>query len=504
MRITLTLLALLGLGAHLRADVVPAPLFTDNAVLQREKPVPVWGKAAPGEKVTVTFAGQTVATTADASGRWSVTLAALPARHEGSDLVIRGDNTLTLANVVVGEVWIASGQSNMAWNVKKTYDQALSIPASARLPLIRHIKIRRTVAEAPADTVAIEGAAWQVAGPETTGGFTAVGYYFAKDIHEVTGVPVGIIGSNWSGSLIEGWIDSDSLHPSNGAPFRAVHERWAKALADYPEAKARHAAAVAAWKQERDAAKAAGQPFAKRQPRGPRGPGSSSTPSGLYNAMIHPLVPYALRGAIWYQGESNIGRHSEYRELFPAMIAGWRSKFGQGDFPFYWVQLANHGSPAGIHWALLREAQTQTLALPATGQAVILDIGNSRNIHPGNKQDVGRRLARLALNRTYGVAMPDSGPVFAKVERADAGLRVSFTETAGGLIAPLNELYGFELAGEDKVFKPAEARIEGDTVLVTSADVPVPVTVRYAWRDAPVAGLFNREGLPAVPFQRHL
>ncbi|MBC8039426.1 MAG: sialate O-acetylesterase, partial [Opitutaceae bacterium] len=195
------------------------------------------------------------------------------------------------------------------------------------------------------------------------------------------------------------------------------------------------------------------------------------------------------------------GRASEYRALFSAMITGWRSQFAQGDFPFYWVQLANFSSPTATEWAFLREAQTQTLALPATGQAVIIDIGDVRDIHPRNKKDVGRRLARLALARDYGFKIADSGPLFEKAERKDSGFSVSFTRADGGLIAPLNELAGFELAGEDKVFKPAQAKIENNTVLVTSAEVLEPVAVRYAWRNAPVAGLFNKEGLPAVPFR---
>lgn len=500
MRYTLTLLALLGLGASLRADVVPAALFTDNAVLQREKPIPVWGTASAGEKVSVTFAGQTVATTADAAGKWRVDLPAQPASATPADLVIKGNNTITLANVVVGEVWIASGQSNMEWVVNNTFDKAIDIPASASFPLIRHIKIKRVVADTPAATVAIDKNTWQIAGPDTTGGFTAVGYYFAKDLYELLKVPVGIIGSNWGGTPVESWIDAEAYKT---VPVEAakVNERWAKTLADYPANKAKFDADLAAWKDEQAAAKAAGQPFTKRAPNSPAGPGHQNTPSGLNNAMISPLVPYALRGAIWYQGESNAGRANEYRALFSAMITGWRTQFAQGDFPFYWVQLANYQSPTDTSWAFLREAQTQTLSLPATGQAVIIDIGDVKDIHPRNKKDVGRRLARLALNRTYNQKMPDSGPVMAKAEREGAGFRVTFTEAHGGLNAPLNDLVGFELAGEDKVFKPAKAVIEKDTVLVTSADVPEPVAVRYAWRNAPLAGLFNKEGLPAVPFR---
>lgn len=505
MRYTLTSLAVLCLGVSAHADVVPAALFTHNAVLQRDKPIPVWGTADAGENVSVTFGGHTVSTTAAADGKWRVDLPPSPANATASDLIIKGNNTLTLSGVVVGEVWLASGQSNMEWGVHSTYDQALDVPASARFPLIRHIKIACTRANAPAATVPVAKATWQIAGPATTGEFSAVGYYFAKDIHEITGVPVGIIGSNWGGSPIEAWISPSAL--AADPAFAVVKERWAGYVANYPNQLKKHAADLAAWEAERDAAKAANTPFTTHAPWKPGAPAESShEPSVLNNGMIHPLAPYALRGAIWYQGESNAGRPNEYHALFSAMIADWRAQFGQGAFPFYWVQLANFGNPQGTGWAFLREAQTQTLAVPNTGQAVIIDVGDVRDIHPRNKKDVGRRLARLALKRDYGINVVDSGPVMQKAEREGAGFRISFTNTHGGLIAPLNELAGFELAGQDKAFKPAQAKIEKDasgqeTIVVTSAEVPEPVAVRYAWRDAPVAGLFNKEGLPAVPFR---
>lgn len=495
-------LALLCLGASLHADVVPAALFTNHAVLQRNKPIPVWGTADAGEKVSVTFAGQTVSTTADAKGKWRVDLAPVPATKSGSQLVIKGNNTITLSDVVVGEVWLASGQSNMAWTVEKTYDTTIDVAASANFPLIRHISIERTIAHAPANSVKISRGAWQVAGPNTTAGFSAVGYYFAKDIHTVTGVPVGIINSSWGGTPVESWTSPNAL--SSNPDFAPVAQRWERVVANYPKAVENYNVDLAEWRKERNDANARGVAFTKPEPRRPSPPDKNPhKPSVLYNGMIHPLLPYALRGAIWYQGESNAGRASEYRALFSAMISDWRARFGQGDFSFYWVQLANYKAkiPDGIEWAFLREAQTQTLSLPKTGQAVIIDIGDVRDIHPRNKKDVGRRLARLALKRDYGVNVVDSGPVFSKAVREGAGFRIRFTNTDGGLIAPLNELGGFELAGEDKVFKPASAEIEKNTVVVTSPDVAAPVAVRYAWRNAPAAGLFNLEGLPAVPFR---
>lgn len=490
-------LLILAVGTGTHANVVLAPLFTDNAVLQRDKPVPVWGSAVAGEKVVVAFAGQTVATTADAVGQWRVTLAPLPANATPANLVVTGNNTVTLTNLVVGEVWLASGQSNMEMPLRGTYDGALEVAASAN-PLIRHIKIAKKLADYP---LATASGAWQVANPKTTGEFTAVGYHFALDLYRMLNVPVGIINSTWGGTRIEAWMDPATLKSNPaGAP---VLNDWAKRLVAYPEAKAKFDVAHATWKAERDAAKAAGLPFTKAEPSSWNlgGPGHVNTPSGLNNGMIAPLVPYALRGTVWYQGEANAGEPAAYRALFAAMITGWRAQFGQGDFPFYWVQLANYQSATYTNWAFLREAQSQALNLPATGQAVTVDIGNLNDVHPRNKKDVGRRLARLALARTYGQKIVDSGPVFAQAVREGVGFRVSFTAIHGGLIAPLNELVGFELAGEDKVFKPAAANIEKDTVLVTSAEVPAPVAVRYAWRNAPLAGLFNNEGLPAAPFR---
>lgn len=496
-RPALVLSAVLATSGALLADVVPAVLFTDHAVLQRGKPVPVWGRADAGEKVSVTFAGQSVETVTDASGQWSVKLSPLAARNEGSELVIQGKNKLTLSNVVVGEVWLASGQSNMEYRVKEVHDAVLEIPASAANPLVRHIKINKVVGDAPA---AGAGAAWKPAGPGATGDFSAVGYYFALDIHRTLNVPVGIIGSNWGGTQVESWM-SPAAFANVPDVTSQVEARWASTLANYPAAQKKYDANLVKWQAEQTAAKAAKTPFTKKKPRPPAGPGHQNTPSGLYQGMIAPLVPYALRGTIWYQGEANASRANEYHPLFSALIRGWRTDFAQGDFPFYWVQLANYQLTDANNWAFLREAQTKTLALPATGQAVVIDLGDANDIHPRNKRDVGRRLARLALARDYNITMIDSGPVFAGAERIEYGFRIHFTQAEGGLFSPKNELTGFEVAGADKVFKTARAAIENGAVLVTSAEVAEPVAVRYAWQSSPEASLFNREGLPAGPFR---
>jgi sialate O-acetylesterase len=491
------LLFLLGIGLA-QADVVPAALFKDNAVLQHGKPIPVWGTADAGESIAVVFDEQRLTTTADANGLWSVTLEPLAPNSEPRSLTIEGNNTIVLENILVGEVWIASGQSNMVWTIERSRDRDIEV-AAARWPNIREIHINRAVAETPATDATNTG--WRSASPETLESFSAVAYFFARDLHQALDMPIGIITSAWGGTRVEAWLNPLNSQAEAGVTFATMHENWQAALSNHPEAVRKYREAVVDWEARKTEAEAADQRFTERRPRAPWGPGHQATPSGLYNAMIHPLVPYAFRGVIWYQGESNAGRASEYHELFSALINGWRKAFEQGDFPFYWVQLANYQSPTATNWAFLREAQTQTLALPETGQAVIIDIGDVTDIHPRNKQDVGRRLARLAFNRTYGIDMVDSGPVFDRAEREGSGYRIYFTETHRGLQFPSGTVSGFELADDDQVFHPAEARIDGDTVIVTSPTIENPAAVRYAWRNAPQAGLFNGEDLPAVPFR---
>ncbi|MBC8009404.1 MAG: sialate O-acetylesterase [Burkholderiales bacterium] len=497
-------------AASLFADVKPSALFQDHAVLQREKPVPVWGVADAGEKVTVTFAGQSLSTTADAAGRWSVTLAPLPTSATPATLTIAGKNTVTLSDIVVGEVWLASGQSNMEWIVNNMHDADLE-RRTARFPLIREIKVKKTPAAEPASTFQGE---WRAAAPDTVGTFSAVAYAFAKDVHLALDVPVGIINSSWGGTPVEAWMSPAAL--ASDPAFAVVRERWQKTLADYPAKKSAYDIELAAWQAEKAAAEAAGTRFTKMSPRAPQGPDSPHAPAVLHNGMIAPLLPSALRGAIWYQGESNAGRASEYHALFSSMITGWRSDFAQGNFPFFWVQLAafKSGRADATEWAFLREAQTRTLALPATGQAVILDaaLSDFGDIHPRAKIPVGRRLARLALARAYGdQALADSGPVFASFEPVaanleatpaqPAALRVSFTGGEGKIRQPAPTVTGFEIAGEDRVFHPADARLDNGSVIVSAAAVPAPVAVRYAWRNHPVAGLQDNLGLPVAPFR---
>jgi sialate O-acetylesterase len=489
------------------ADVTLAPLFRDGAVLQREKPLPVWGTADAGESITVTFAGQSASATAGADGRWSVTFKPLTASAEPRDLAVSGRNKLVVHDVVVGEVWLASGQSNMAYALGGATDGKADIKA-ANFPLLRQFK----VAQQPSfDPLANVDGAWAPALPPTAGQFTAVGYYFGLYLHQKLNVPVGIINSSWGGTAVEAWIAPDAYraNPAIGKTF-AQQEKTVRAK---PEEKTSYETALATWEKARADAKAAKQAFSTPAPKAPAGLPGPRTAAGLYNGMINPLVPCALRGAIWYQGEANADHAAQYPPLFAALITGWRKQFAQGDFPFYWVQLPNlerkDRDPAHPSWAALREVQTQTLALPNTGQAVTIDVGEAKNLHPKNKKTVGQRLALLALARTYRVEhVIDSGPVFKSAKREGSAYRIAYEPVAGAaepssgtLKASPAGLTGFELAGPDKVFHPAEAKIDGPTVVVSCAEVADPAAVRYAYANAPVAGLFNAEGLPAAPFR---
>jgi len=486
------------LSAGLRADVTPAVPFQDHAILQRDKPLPVWGRADPGERVTVAFKGQSVGTTTGADGRWIVYLEPVEASTAPAELTITGKNTVTIRDVLVGEVWLASGQSNMEWSVANSADAAKEI-AAANFPLIRELNLARTSTQEPADTAT---GSWRLCTPETAGGFSAVAYYFARNLHRRLGVPVGILNSTWGGTAIESWMDTFTLQST--AAWTGINARWQEGLAEFEERKINHPLEMAAWREAEEKARAGKTPNLLTRPRPPIGPGTPYAPAGLFNGMIAPLQPYALRGAIWYQGESNSARPADYVELFPAMIRAWRAQWNQGDFPFYFVQLANYivpNDPSGQSWAWLREAQTEALTLPATGMVVTLDIGEAKDIHPRNKQEVGRRLALLARTQVYELPGDASGPVFAAVQREGAALRIRFRHVNDGLTAEKKPPQALEIAGADRKFYPAAGRIERDTLIVSAPEVREPVAVRYAWSNNPEANLFNGNGLPAAPFR---
>ena len=477
-----------------------APPFTDHAVLQRDVAVPVWGwDDQPGADVTITYGGQTKETRVNLSGIWRADLDPLPATATGTDLVVtRGNLSVTLRDVVVGEVWLASGQSNMEWAMHGTrgYAEEKAKPAN---PLIRHLRVDHVGADLPAGRVKHSG--WQVAGPDTLGGFTGVGYFFAQSLAEKLSVPVGIINASWGGTAIESWIPEPVLRTSRGWP--ALDRRWQEAMKTWPERYAAQPGLEAAWQKAQEDFRTKGTPITMPWPRPPMGPGSGFAPARLYNGMIAPFVPYALRGAFWYQGESNVGRHGEYAELLPAMIQSWRAAWPLGDFPFLVVQLPSYtdNNPTGRGWAQLREAQESALHVPGAAVAVIIDGDEPANLHPTNKRPVGERLALIALHRIHNQrSIVWSGPVLQSVAREGAALRVRFS-SADGLKSTTPEITGFEVAGADRAFKPATVKIDGTTVLVSSPTVPEPIAVRYAYTNAPAVSLVNAAGLPAAPFR---
>lgn len=480
------------------ADVKLPAVISDNMVLQRHISVPIWGTADPNERITVALDKQKVSVTADSEGKWSVKIRALKAGGP-YELIITGKNKIVLKNVLVGEVWICSGQSNMQWDVRNSLNADKEI-AEAKYPMIRFFTVKRVVSDKPLKDT--EGK-WSECSPETVPGFSAVGYFFGSDLYKALDVPIGLINTSWGGTPAESWTDKETLE--SDPDFKPILERWDKNVADYPQALQKYQEQLDQWDKDEQKAKEDGKPEPKK-PNPPVDPKNNPwMPSSLYNAMISPLIPYAIKGAIWYQGESNADRAYQYRKLFPAMIKDWRKSWEQVNFPFLFVQLANFmetkPEPSDSAWAELREAQQMTLSLSNTGMAIAIDLGEANNIHPKNKQDVGHRLALNAL-AFYGRNTEYSGPIYQSMETAGNQIRLRFIHIGGGLITKDNEpLKGFAIAGEDHKFVWADAKIDGETVVVWSDKVSQPQAVRYAWADNPECNLYNGAGLPASPFR---
>lgn len=486
-------------ASPLAAAVTLASPFSDHAVLQQGLPVPVWGTADAGEKVAVTCAGQTKTATADAQGRWRVKLDPLTVGGSPLEMTIAGSSTIVLKDLLVGEVWVCSGQSNMQMSVKSSNNSDQEI-AAATFPLIRLYSVERKTSDQPLETCKGD---WKECTPANIPQFSAVAYFFGRHLHQELKVPIGLIHTSWGGTPAEAWTSREAL--SGNAEMKDVFAAWDKRMADLPKAQAKFEQDNAAWKKAAEEAKAAGKP-APKPPRAPEGQNSPHKPASLRNGMITPLLPYAIKGALWYQGESNSGQPMKYRTLLPLMISDWRQAWGQGDFPFHIVQLANYmkrmPDPTDTNWAALREAQwLTTVRVPKTGLAVTIDIGDGEDIHPKNKQDVGKRLALAALAQDYGKQIEYSGPVFKELKTDGAKAIVSFTHLGGGLVAKGGKLTGFAIAGEDRKFVWADATVDGDTVVLTNAAVAKPVIVRYAWADNPECSLYNKADLPAVPFR---
>jgi sialate O-acetylesterase len=457
-----------------KADVRLSGMFSDNMVLQRDATVPIWGWADEGEQVTVEFQGKT-ATAKAKDGKWMVKLSGLKAGGPNT-LVVKGHNKVELANVVVGEVWVCSGQSNMEFAMSRAEggkeDIANSANPNIRLFQVPHLKSAKPLTD-------LKGQ-WKVCSPASTTNFTAVGYYFGRDLQKALNVPVGLIQSGWGGSPAEVWTSERTLQ-SKPEYQKEVIERYANMA---------------------------------RPVRGTNAPKNTWKPSELYNGMISPLEPFAIKGVIWYQGEANASRAKLYRNLFPDLIKGWRDDWKQGDFPFVAVQLAPYdlkrqrtmdeilSKPEESTWAELREAQWQTTkVLPKVGMAVITDVGEKDDIHPKKKRPVGARLALAARAIAYGEKIEYSGPTFKKMNVKHGKAVISFDHADSGLEARGGPLTGFSICGEDGKYAWAQAQIDGDKVIVSSSAVSNPVAVRYGWADFPVVNLWNRAGLPACPFR---
>lgn len=490
-------------AASLHAKLELPAIIGDHMVLQQKQANRIWGWDTPGTKVTVTFADQSQSATAGTDGAWSVQLPTGAASAKPQTLVIAGSSKREIRDVLVGEVWICSGQSNMAWTLSQVWKGDIEAAAS-KLPHVRLIKVPNVgTQELQKD---FRGQ-WRAATPDTVKTFSAIGFFYGRYLHQILGVPVGLIDNAWGGSAAEAWIRRTTIE--RDPRFKPLMETTAKREADLQSEKGRadFERAKTEWKAEAEKAKAA-----KKAP--PRAPtdylAGNSRPGNIFAGVVHPTLGYGIKGVIWYQGESNTGRAHEYTELFPFMIEQWRQEWGQGDFPFYWVQLAdylaektNANESVKSTWAELREAQTKTLRLPNTGQAVIIDIGEGRDIHPRNKHDVAARLVRWALVKDYGLKFPYRSPEFKSV--AFDGNKATVTlDCFGSSLRPFDveEARGFTICGEDKVWRWAQGKIVApDRVVVWSDDVAKPIAVRYAWADNPVCNLFSSDGLPVTPFR---
>ncbi len=468
-------------------------ILSDHMVLQREKPIHIWGWAQPGESVTVKLHGQTRSTAANDLGQWSLFLAP---EHAGGpfDLAVQGTNSVTLSDILIGDVWFASGQSNMEMPlsgfpgsaVVKDADQEI---AHANLPQVRLLLVDKKTSDYPLSE--LEGS-WTSCTPETAAKFSAVAYFFGREIQKREHVPIGLIDSTWGGTPAEAWVSLDGL--ASDASLMPVFAARAQLMDQQDQIPL----LLAREKREDDASRQAGQPL----PKHPWHPGPASwAPAGLFNGMVAPATPFTIKGVIWYQGESNsMGILAPtYSRLFPELIADWRSKWNEGNFPFLFVQISSFTSTSAETWGIIREAQRRTLSVVNTGMAVTLDVGDPENVHPSDKQTVGNRLALAARAIAYGETLEYSGPIYREAAPDDTSVRVWFDHSAG-LTAKGPSLQGFEVAGRDGQFVTATARIEDDYVVVSSPEIQKPLYVRYGWANAPTANLFNAAGLPASTF----
>jgi len=487
------LLLALGNSTAIRADVKPAALFGEHMVLQQGMSVPVWGWADPGEQVTVSIAGQKHTATAGADRKWMVHLNDLKTSADPIEMTIAGKNTIKITDILVGEVWLGSGQSNMDFVVSGdmtkypgkaqrfagVVHEAQEI-AAANYPQIREFRVPLKTSEPPLEDVAGK---WVVCTPETVPGFCAIGYFFARDLQKAIHRPVGFITSAFGASCAQAWVSKDVLE--SDPRLRSIMDGLAAQVA---------------------AMKSGAQPAPAPRGRGGRRGGSANpfanqhNPYVLWNGMIRPIQPYAIKGVLWYQGESITEGLTLYPVVMEHVITSWRKQWGQGDFPFYFVQLA--AQDANSNRPEVREAQALALKVPNTAMAVAMDIGEKSNVHPKNKQDLADRLARIARAQVYGEKIECCGPTYESMQVEASSIRVKFTHVGAGLVAKGGALKWFQVAGADKKFVDASAKIDGNTIVASARGVSAPVAVRYAWHRWPEgANLYNADGLPAPQFR---
>jgi sialate O-acetylesterase len=496
------------------AEVKLASPFTDHLVFQRDKKVPVWGTAEPAEKVTVEFAGQKKSATADAGGRWRINLDSMPASDDSRTLTVTGSATaapVKCDDILVGEVWLCSGQSNMDFTVAKTTrhyfagvtNEAEEV-AAANYPRIRMFTGGWRTSYEPQTNVSGE---WLLCTPENVREFSAIGYFFARNLQKELKVPVGIITESFGASTAEAWTSREALAAE--PQLKALLDKFDSSVAAYKTNPPDMTAAMKAWEDASAKAKAAGR-TAPRRPSNGNPAQDQHNPTVMYNGMIAPVIPYAIQGVLWYQGEAINGGSNGYK-LYPllqsTLIKDWRQRWGEGDFPFYICQLAAlkpwpNRPDTWYNNSDVREAQATVLSLPNTGMAVTVDIGDPVNIHPKDKLDVADRLTRIAMAKTYGRDIEYSGPVYDSMKVEGNAIRLKFTHAATGLVAKGGELKTFVIAGKDGKFVPATARIDQGTIVVSSPEVADPAAVRYAWDNYPEGcNLYNGDGLPAPPFR---
>jgi sialate O-acetylesterase len=494
------------------AEIKLPSIISDNMVLQADMNVPIWGTAPANSKVMLacSWSQDKFSADSDLQGKWMTKIRTPKSGKDCTMKITCGQESKTISNILIGQVWLASGQSNMQWMLKNSQDGDKEV-ASAEYPDIRLFTVYRKASRTPLDDC---NGQWVVCNSKNVPEFSAVAYFFGRELHAKLNVPVGIINSSFGGTPAQAWTRREILTADKELNQYVVKDD--EIIANKDKYQKQHDEALSKWQKDSNDAKAAGKK-APKKPAMPKELVDKSRSSGLYNAMIHPLMPFAIKGVIWYQGEANDDEAILYRKLFPTMIKNWRDEWQQGDFAFYFVQLAGYGKymkknaagkpdlsvPVETNWPLVREAQFMTLtSSPNTGMAVAIDIGEVSNIHPKNKQDVGKRLALWALAKDYGMKdLVYSGPLYKGMKVEGDKIRISFDSIGSGLMAKGDLLKGFSIAGADRKFVWAEAKIDGNTILVWSPQVAAPVNVRYGWADWIECNLYNKEGLPASSFR---